>query len=261
MRWWKQFREDFDRPAFQLGIERFGTSFVHDLGRVWQLLCVEDGPGIREIELTDNMLRVLARQFRVTTNKAMERIDFMATVGLIDLAKGTKPKFSTLFSSELKKRRDEWSARKDQKASGMVECNAPERLPSDSGVAREQLPNRGRGRGRGREQISNAKKALTAGESLTGNLPCTLKEKNPWAFCGLIFERIPRKFRTAALDGYFHDLFAEYAKKAHENGVCRCSAVEFLGYARSGFKEIDISYPPAFLARQRELENRKRLST
>src|ERR1700678_2761751 len=86
MRWWKRFREDLDRPSFQTGVERFGTGFVHDVDRVWQLLCIEDGPGIRALTLTPEMVAVVARQLRCTSEEAVTRLDFMGAVGLIELS-------------------------------------------------------------------------------------------------------------------------------------------------------------------------------
>jgi hypothetical protein len=110
MRWWKRFREDLDRPYFQAGIEKFGTGFAHDVDRVWQLLCVEDGPGIRKLQLTPEMLAVFARLFRVTEEETSDRLAFMASVGLMEIRESSGEKFIT--SSELKRRRDEWSRRK-----------------------------------------------------------------------------------------------------------------------------------------------------
>jgi hypothetical protein len=124
MRWWKTFREDLDRPAFQAGIERFGTCFLHDVARAWQLICSEEGPGLREVPLTKETLSVLARQFRVASPKeARERLEFMAAWRLIELRPPARGRARSMVkqngsvreviaSAELKRRRDDWTARK-----------------------------------------------------------------------------------------------------------------------------------------------------
>lgn len=137
MRWWKTFREDMDRPAFQAGIERFGTGFAHDVFRTWQMLCVEDGPGIRAVALTPEMLSAIARQFRVATpEEARERLAFMSANGLIEL-KGSDLEMK-VTSRELKRRRDEWSRRKARLIKDKDGAAAQESLRSRSRETPEQ---------------------------------------------------------------------------------------------------------------------------
>ena len=138
MRWWKRFREDLDRPAFQAGIEKFGTGFSHDVDRVWQLLCVEDGPGIRELPLTDETLGILARQFRVTPAQAKERLDFMCSWRLTEIKTARDGESQLISSTELKRRRDEWSKRKSRESKEKQKKQTPVSLQSDSRETPEQ---------------------------------------------------------------------------------------------------------------------------
>lgn len=138
MRWWKRFREDLDRPQFQAGIEKFGTGFSHDVDRVWQLLCVEDGPGIRELPLTGETIGILARQFRTTPEEAKERLDFMCKWNLAEIKTARDGESQLISSTELKRRRDEWSKRKSRESKGKQKKQTPASLQSDSRETPEQ---------------------------------------------------------------------------------------------------------------------------
>jgi len=138
VRWWKRFREDLDRPSFQAGIEKFGTGFAHDVDRVWQLLCLEEGPGIRELRLTDETLGILARQFRVTPEQAKERLDFMCSWQLAEIKTARDGEAQFISSAELKRRRDEWSKRKSRESKDKQKKQTPESLRSDYRETPEQ---------------------------------------------------------------------------------------------------------------------------
>ncbi len=146
MRWMRFYREDLDSPAFQAGIERFGTGFVHDVLRVWQTLCVEDGTGIRELPVSDDTLLWLTRRMRVEgQDDVRARLGFMAEWRLIEmkswrggrrlrpLRDGSNVYF-VIGSRELQRRRDEWSKRKLRELKGKGGTNTPEPHRSDSGV-------------------------------------------------------------------------------------------------------------------------------
>lgn len=246
MRWWKQFREDFDRPGFQLGIEKFGTSFVHDVGRVWQTLCVEDGPGIRKVELSDAMVCVLARQFRVTSQEAIERLEFMAQVALIDLTGTDTGKNRTLFSSELKNRRDEWTARNSKKRGGKAKSDTRESLGTRAGVTPEQ------------RQRSKAEAKAEA--KLTTNSLCSHGAKNVWQFTGIKPENLPHKFRGRDFTDFVAETFASYRAASHDanDGACLCSPVDFLDQLRNALKAAAKRYPASFLAQQVRMEKLER---
>jgi hypothetical protein len=155
VRWWKRFREDLDRPAFQAGIEKFGTGFSHDVDRVWQTLCCEEGKGIRQIPLTDEIVAMLARQFRVSLEEAYLRLEFMAAWNLIELREKPRANHNSngvttpsaaagkcgrfITSNELRRRRDEWSRRKDRETKKKRTLETPESLRSYSGGTPEQM--------------------------------------------------------------------------------------------------------------------------
>jgi hypothetical protein len=244
VRWWKTFREDFDRPGFQLGIERFGTSYIHDVGRVWQLLCVEDGPGIREVALTTEMLAVLARQFRVDATEASARLEFMANVSnLIDIGTRRGSEVRVIFSKELKNRRDEWS-RKVQKAKGKSKPNSSAETPES------------RRRNSGTEAEAESKadaekpKSLTTGNALTTDELCSQKVKSPWEYCRVVYQALPKKFRNKDIDQAVWKVFGIFQIEAHNDGKCNCSPVDFIEDVRGHFKQVGLEYPPAFLAQQ-----------
>jgi hypothetical protein len=247
VRWWKQFREDYDRPGMQLGIERFGTGFVHDVGRVWQFLCVEDGPGLREIIL-DEMLGVLARQFRVPSEEALARIEFMASVNLIDIGTRRGSEVRVISSKELKNRRDEWS-RKVQKAKGKSKSNdsvaTPESRRSNSGTESDADA----------EAEAKADKSLTTVDSLTSDLVCSQKNESFWEFTGVKREKLPVRFKTTDFDADLKIHFEQYRASAHdEDGTCLCSPVDFLASVRDYLTVRNVEYPAAFLAVQTRWE-------
>ncbi len=264
MRWWKTFREDFDRPSFQMGIERFGTCFVHDVGRTWQILCVEDGPGIRELPLTEEMIRVLARQFRVDTEETLARLKFMGDVGLIDLVSRNGIRNHVLVSKELKRRRDEWSARKARKEKGKSVGKTPESLPSHSGETPEQSQSqsqsqRSKSKGQSTESSSNVTRD-NDDRDVTSRKVCCLTAKDPWKFCGLDIKIIPARFKKGRFAPLLREKFERYTKDSHQDGDCDCYVDEFIGNLRDECGKAGVEYPPALLARQIEIERAERAS-
>lgn len=176
MKWFKIYREDLDSPAFQAGIERFGTGFVHDVLKIWQLLCTEEGPGARILPLTDDAIRWLASRLRCDPHGVRERLDFMHMWRLVNLEPargqprsrlvskrnqrglcsgtageqaglnagsaggqcGVNAKF-VLRSRELERRRDEWTRRKlkEQKKKTPAPPQEQLRRPSGDSPAQE----------------------------------------------------------------------------------------------------------------------------
>jgi hypothetical protein len=259
VRWWKSFREDADRPAFQAGIERFGTCFVHDLARVWQALCVEEGPGIRKLALTPEMTAMFAHQFRVESrDEALARIEFMAHVGLIDL-RGTEGQ-KIITSSELKRRRDEWSRRKSRADKKKDPDPAPESLLSGSRETPEQ--SQSQSQKQSQKQSTHVNDVNSGdGNNVTGLVwSCCLKAKDVWEFVGIDFERVPRKFKTKAFVALAQRAYDEFRSTAHEDGECECYPDDLLGMIRDQCKDEGVEYPPALLARQIEIERRRRAS-
>lgn len=170
MRWWKRFREDLDRPQFQAGIEKFGTGFPHDVDRLWQLLCIEDGPGIRELPLTDETICILARQFRATPEEAKERLDFMCKWGLTEIKTARGGESQLICSAELKRRRDEWSKRKSREPKEKQKKQTPASLQSDSRETPEQ-------RQMQRQRADAEKETTTTAASRLDDLPEWLQKE------------------------------------------------------------------------------------
>jgi hypothetical protein len=131
VRWWKTYRDDLDRPAFSIGLEKFGLDFFYDVACVWSFLCIESGPGVRQVELSDDVVKILARKFRVKPTEALERIRYMAASGIVDIISSNGVQL--LGSVEIERRRDEWSARNGKKKS-TSHGDTPESLGSRSGV-------------------------------------------------------------------------------------------------------------------------------
>ncbi|MHB8410508.1 MAG: hypothetical protein ACYDDI_01015 [Candidatus Acidiferrales bacterium] len=247
MRWWKRFREDLDRPAFQAGIEKFGTGFAHDVDRIWQLLCVEDGPGIRELPLTDETVGMLARQFRVTPEETKERLEFMRTWGLIEIKAARKGESQVIASSELRRRRDEWSKRKSRELKGKAKTIAPESLRSNSGVAPEQ-------RQRQRSEAKAESNSLSnIPDGMTG---CVRNAEDLFEYVGIDKKRIAKKYLAPnAFERAFEDFAKTYVDEwSHDGDECSCSPVDFLDIAMDELKNQGIEWPKCLLARKRELD-------
>src|SRR5579862_7325770 len=249
MRWWKTFREDYDRPNFLTGIERFGTGFVHDVGRAWQLLCVEDGPGIREIKLTDEISRMLARQFRVDVDEAVKRLQCMAEVGLLDISERQGCK--VISSRELKRRRDEWSKRKSRERLKRQAGVTPESGRSRAGETPEQSQSQ---KQRQSNRTERNELTVTGHHEMTdGNdRPCSLVSSTPWEYAGIDAKKIPKRFQNAFAN-VFETEYAKFRQNSHDGGECFCYRDEFLGQVRDACQRAAVEYPKAILARQIEL--------
>jgi len=246
LRWFKIFRDDLDRPAFSIGAEKFGLDFVYDVLGVWSFLCVENGPGVRQIPLSDDLVRVLARKFRVKPAEALARLRYMAECGLIDIVQ--KDGVEILGSAEIERRRDEWS-RKAQKPSCV---ETPESLRSHSGDSPDTEV-----RGQKSEvkvQTSESRANDVTDRDVTGRQVCSLKEENPWMFSGVDIERVPEHFRTGRFGTLFEKEFQRFKEQSHEDGDCYCFVDEFLGQVREACKKARVQYPKALLARQIEVE-------
>jgi hypothetical protein len=256
MRWWKTFREDYDRPGFLTGIERFGTGFVHDVGRTWQLLCVEDGPGIRELKLTDEIGRMLARQFRVDVDEAIKRLQCMAEVGLLDISERQGCK--VVSSKELKRRRDEWSKRKSRENLKRPAGETPELRRSRSGETPEQSQSQSQSQSQKQRQSHRTERnelTITGHHDMTaGNdRPCSLVTSTPWEYTGIDPKKIPKRFQNGFAT-VFQTEYERFRQNSHDNGECFCYRDEFLGQVREACQRAAVEYPKAILARQIELE-------
>jgi hypothetical protein len=106
----------------------------------------------------------------------------------------------------------------------------------------------------GRAEKPDGSKSLTADDELTTDLVCSHEIKDVWKFCGVKFERLPKRFRTKDFDGIVRDEYANYYEWAHDGSECLCSPVDFLGHLRAKLTSDGVEYPPAFLARQVECE-------
>lgn len=85
MRWLKAYRTDLESPAFVAGVRKFGKGFIFDLLSVWAALMQEDGPGVRELVLTEEIAAWLSGRIGETEDGLMDRLFFMAEWRLVGL--------------------------------------------------------------------------------------------------------------------------------------------------------------------------------
>jgi hypothetical protein len=89
VRWLKFYFTDLDSPAFAAGIDKFGPRFVHDVIQVWKTLSVEDGPGLRELPVSDDTLNWLTKRVSLTDPGELNSLlQFMADWRLIEMKPG-----------------------------------------------------------------------------------------------------------------------------------------------------------------------------
>jgi hypothetical protein len=255
MRWWKTYRDDLDRPSFSIGMEKFGLDFFYDVACVWSFLCIENGPGVRQVELSDDVVKILARKFRVKPNEALERIRYMAEAGLIDIT--VVNGIQLLGSAEIERRRDEWSARNGKKKPA-TDQDTPERLPSHSGDTHDTELRGQRSESRDQRTESN-ELTRDAGNVTTEERACCLENQDPWKFCGLDQDRIPARFKRKFTE-LFHGEYERFKASSHEDGHCYCFVDEFIGSVREACAKAGVEYPKALLKRQTEIEELDRTS-
>jgi hypothetical protein len=109
----------------------------------------------------------------------------------------------------------------------------------------------------GSQEVRTEKPEATnklAHDSLTSELVCSHEIKDVWKFCGVQFERLPKRFRNKDFDGIVRDEYMNYYERAHYGAECLCSPVDFLDNLRATLTNAGVEYPPAFLARQVECE-------
>jgi hypothetical protein len=250
MRWWKTYRDDLERPSISIGLERFGLDFFYDVACVWSLLCIENGPGVRRVELSDHVVRILGRKFRVKPHEALERIRYMADAGLVDITSINGVQM--LGSAEIERRRDEWSARRHTKNNPSSEANAPEPLLSHSGVTPD-TELRGQ-RSKSRDQRTEANDVTSDEGDVTSEGTCCLKVKTPWEFAGLDTDKIPARFKKGKFSELFQAEYEKFKDTSHEDGQCYCFVDEFIGSVRDACGRVGVEYPKALLKRQTEIE-------
>lgn len=251
MRWFKFYRDDLDRPSFSIGIEKFGLDFLFDVICVWSFLCIENGPGVRQIPLSEDVVKVLARKFRIKPADAMARLRYMAESGLVDIVERDGQRI--LGSAEIERRRDEWS----RKAKATETGENPETRRSLSGVSPDTESELQKSEVRGQRSESRANDVTINGPDVTTGRPCSLKSENPWNFSGVDIERVPERFRKGRFVSLFERKFKEFREtlhQEHKDGACHCFVDEFLGEVRDECKRTGIKYPEVLLLRQIETE-------
>lgn len=249
MRWFKVFRDDLDKPSFSIGIEKFGLDFFFDVVAVWSFLCIENGPGVRKISLSDEVVKVLARKFRVKPSEALTRLKYMAEYGLVDISK--QDGVEILGSAEIERRRDEWSRKAKKESTG----ESPEPLRSHAGESPDTEV-KGQ-KSKVRDQSPESRDDYVTSNEVDGTATgrrCCLKDGNPWSFSGVDIERVPKKFTTGPFATLFQQEFEQFRNYSHEDGVCYCFPDEFLGTVREKCVAARIRYPEALLARQIQIE-------